>query len=470
MNEICDLPLDRLARLLRRGEASPSEVAEAFLARIQALDGTLNAYIEVISDQARAAARESEKRRNGAELGPLDGVPLALKDLIDVAGVATTNGMEVLRHARAAEDAEVTRRLKAAGAVLLGKLNMHEGALGMTTDNIHFGKCRNPWNTAATPGGSSGGSGAAVAAGLAAGALGSDNMGSIRIPSSFCGIAGLKPSNGLVSTRGMVELSWSTGAVGPMARGVDGLAMLMSVLAGPDPRDPRAQPGNSGFRASAEAPKAPRRVAFSRTLGITPVDPEVAEICAAAARRFEALGATVEEAHPDFSGAHEAFQTLRAVSFATGHAVEFAEHRDKLKSDVIWNIEKGLKLTGEEVARAERLRARLVANMVAFFQTYDLLLAPATIVPPFPVGDRTVTECDGQVFETYIDWLAIVYAVTLTSAPALSLPCGFTRDGLPVGLQMVGPLRSEGPLLSCAAALEAELGLDLGPIDPRAGP
>jgi amidase len=181
------------------------------------------------------------------------------------------------------------------------------------------------------------------------------------------------------------------------------------------------------------------------------------------------MGATVEEAHPDFTGAHEAFQTLRAISFATGHLHEYADQRDKLKPDVIWNIEKGLKLTGEEVARAERLRARLVANMAAFFETYDLLLAPATIVPPFPVGDRTVTDCDGQQFETYIDWLAIVFAVTLTSAPALSLPCGFTAGGLPVGLQMVGPLRSEGPLLSHAAALEGELVLDLGPIDPRQG-
>ena len=214
----------------------------------------------------------------------------------------------------------------------------------------------------------------------------------------------------------------------------------------------------------------PRRVAFSRDLGITPVDPEVAAICEAAARRFEAMGSEVEEAHPDFTGAHEAFQTLRAVSFATGHAVEYAEHRDKLKPDVIWNIEKGLAVTGEEVARAERLRARLVANLAGFFRTYDLLLAPATIVPPFPVGDRTVTECGGHPFETYIDWLAIAYAVTLTSAPALSLPCGFTGDGLPVGLQMVGPLRAEGPLLSFAAALEAALGLDLGPIDPREGP
>jgi len=208
-------------------------------------------------------------------------------------------------------------------------------------------------------------------------------------------------------------------------------------------------------------------VAYSRDFGITPVDREVAEICETAARRFIAMGATVEEAHPDFTGAHEAFQTLRAISFATAHATHYAAQRDKLKPDVIWNIERGLALTGEDVARANVLRGKLVANLTAFFETYDLLLAPATIVPPFPVEDRTVTTCDGHEFETYIDWLAIVFAVTLTSAPALSLPCGFTRSGLPVGLQMIGPLRAEASLLSHAAALEAELGLDLGPIDPR---
>ncbi|HSF94593.1 MAG TPA: amidase family protein, partial [Thermohalobaculum sp.] len=238
--------------------------------------------------------------------------------------------------------------------------------------------------------------------------------------------------------------------------------------AGADPRDPKAQPDPLvGFRAQAEAPRVPRRVAFSRDFGITPVDPEVAAVCEAAARRFEAMGATVEEAHPDFSGAHEAFQTLRAVSYATGLDREYAEHRDLLKPDVAWNIEKGMGVTGEEVARATRLRGQITNNLTKFFQTYDLLLSPATIVAAFPVETRTLLECDGQKFATYIDWLAIAFAVTLTSAPALSLPCGFTRAGLPVGLQMVAPLRSEGPLLSYAAALEAELGLDLGPIDPR---
>jgi amidase len=262
----------------------------------------------------------------------------------------------------------------------------------------------------------------------------------------------LRPAPGRVP-KGPGSNAFGTLSVsGPMARNVGDVGLLLDAMSGPDHRDPTAQPApDVSFRRQAEMPRVPRRIAFSRDFGITPV----------------------EEAHPDFTGAHEAFQTLRAVSFATGHAHEYAEQRDKLKPDVIWNIEKGFKTTGEEVARANRLRARLTGNLTAFFDTYDLLLAPATIVPPFPVGDRTVTTCNGQVFETYIDWLAIVFAVTLTSAsasaPALSLPCGFTGDGLPVGLQMIGPLRSEGSLLSYAAALEGELGLDLGPIDPREG-
>jgi amidase len=298
--------------------------------------------------------------------------------------------------------------------------------------------------------------------------------GSLRNPASFCGVVGLRPSPGRVpygrAPDGPVLDPFDPIIVlGPMARNVGDLGLFLDAMAGPDRRDPRAQPENSGFRAAAEAPRLPRRVAFSRDLGITPVDPQIAAICETAARRFEALGAVVEEAQPDLTGAHEAFQTLRAVAFVTDHTDEYENQRDKLKPDVVWNIEQGFALTGEQVARANRIRARLVANLAAFFDTYDLLLSPATIVPPYPVENRTVTECAGVTFETYIDWLAIAFAVTLTSAPALSLPCGFTADGLPVGLQMVGPLRSEGTLLSFAAALEAELALDLGPIDPREG-
>jgi amidase len=242
-------------------------------------------------------------------------------------------------------------------------------------------------------------------------------------------------------------------------------------MAGADRREPFAQPApERSFRACAESSRVPRRIAWSPDLGVTPVDREVRRITEAAARRFESLGATVDEACPDFSGAHEAFQTLRGVAFATAHDRHYREQRGKLKPDVIWNIERGHAVTGAELARANLIRNRMMESLASFFDTYDVLLCPATIVQPYAVEDRTVTHCDGTEFETYIDWLAIAFAVTLTSAPALSLPCGFTDDGLPVGLQMVGPLRGEGPLLSYAAALEADLALDLGPIEPRDGP
>ena len=433
MNEICDLPLDRLARLLRRGEASPSEAVEAYLARIEALDGALNAFIEVTAEQARAAARDSERRRNGAELGPLDGVPLALKDLIDVAGVATTNGMEILRHAIAVEDAEVTRRLKAAGAVLLGKLNMHEGALGVTTDNIHFGRCRNPWNTAATPGGSSGGSGAAVAAGLAAGALGSDNMGSIRIPSAFCGIAGLKPSNGLISTHGMVELSWSTGAVGPMARGVDGLAMLMAVLAGPDPRDPwvRQTPEALDFTLPEAPDLASLKIGVPEDFGCEPAL-DTARALERAAGVLRELGAEIRPIA--IEGLTASRMTCLLIIEAEG-AVAYARHLDDptvdFAADVRQQLDYGRAMPTAKLAVALKARALLQRRVATLFQEVDLLMSPTT--------PRAAQTFDGAAPADTPSYMALA---NLCGLPALSVPMGFDVDGMPLGLQlMAAPFR-----------------------------
>jgi amidase len=254
-----------------------------------------------------------------------------------------------------------------------------------------------------------------------------------------------------------------------MARTVADVALFLDALSGLDPREPLALPKpETSFLDAARAGRRPARVAFSADLGgLTPVDPQVAALCAAAAHRFEQMGVDVEEASPDFTGAHQCFQTLRALGFAASHEGHLRDHRDKLKEDVIWNIQKGLDLTGAQVADALRTRGQIMARARAFFETYDLLLCPATIVPPFPVQQPYVKECNGVVFDTYVDWLAVAYAITLTGHPALSLPCGFTTDGLPVGLQMVGRWQGEAALLSAAAALEADLGLDATPIDPR---
>ena len=447
--------------LLQKGEVTPGDLLDALEARVAEVDGEINALPTLCFDRARGRAEQAG--------GLLAGLPVAIKDLSAVEGVRTTYGSLIYEdHVPAASD-HVVQKIEGNGGLVYAKSNTPEFGAGASTFNEVFGRTRNPWNLSRSVAGSSGGSAAALVSGTAWLAHGSDMGGSLRNPASFCGCVGLRPSGGRVPQGPSANEFDILGQQGPMARNVGDLGLFLDAMSGPDPREPHAQPGN-GFRAAAEAPKVPKRVAWSADFGgITPVDPEVRRITDAAARRFEAMGAVVEEACPDYSGTHEAFQTLRALSFATGHADHIRDHRDKLKPDVIWNIEKAYELTGSDVVRANAIRNRMTQSHAAFFETYDLLLSPATIVQPFAVEDRTVTHCDGIEFRTYIDWLAIAYAVTLTSAPALSLPCGFTGDGLPVGLQMAGPLRGEAPLLSFAAALETELALDLGPIDPREG-
>ncbi|TVQ57196.1 MAG: amidase [Rhodobacteraceae bacterium] len=446
--------------LLARREVTTGDLLDALEARVARVEPAVNALPTLCFERARAWR---------AADGVLHGLPVAIKDLSAVAGVRTTYGSTVFADHVPETSDHVVERVEAAGGVVYAKTNTPEFGAGAQTFNAVFGPTRNPWNTALTPAGSSGGSAVALKTGTAWLAQGSDLGGSLRNPASFCGVAGLRPSVGRVPF-GPAPDPWNNLSVeGPMARTVEDLGLFLDALSGADAREPLALDAPPRpFRAWAASPTLPKRVAFSPDLGgITPVDPEVAALCEAAALRFEKLGVTVERASPDFSGAHACFQTLRALGFATAHRETLATHREALKPDVVWNIEKGLKLTGEDVAAALAARGAIMGRARAFFETYDLLLCPATIVPPFPVEERYVTSCDGVTFETYVDWLAIVYAVTLTGHPALSLPCGFTARGLPVGLQMVGRWHGEGPLLAHAAALEADLGLDHRPIDPR---
>jgi amidase len=255
-----------------------------------------------------------------------------------------------------------------------------------------------------------------------------------------------------------------------MARNVEDLALLLDAMSGEHPADPLSLPLlPESFRSAVRYGKKPKRVAYSPDLGITPVDPEVAAITRKAAERFAEAGVIVEEAHPDLREAHECFHVLRAFDFAISKAALLRDKRDQLKPEVIWNVEEGLKLTVEQLARAEAQRVAMIERANTFFETYDLLLAPATIVPPFPVENRYVAECAGTKFDNYVEWLGIVYAITLICVPALSLPCGFTASGLPVGLQMVGPPRADAQLLAGARLLEDILGVrGTTPIDPRA--
>jgi amidase len=293
----------------------------------------------------------------------------------------------------------------------------------------------------------------------------------LRNPASFCGVAGMRPSPGRVAASVYGKIDGTLGAEGPMARNVEDTALLFDAMVGANPADPISLPREDiSYLAAAQSGERPRRVAFSRDLGITPVDPEVAWIVERAAFKLADAGVVVEEAHPDLREAHECFQVLRALSYATGLKSLYENHRDKLKPDVVWNIEKGLALNVAEIARAEMQRGVMFRRMGEFFTHYDLILCPATIVPPFPVEQRYVTECDGHRFSTYIDWLAIVYAFTNVASPAISIPAGFTREKLPVGIQIAAPCRGEARLLAAAKLLEDVLDLgQITPIDPRPG-
>jgi amidase len=455
---------------LNRGEVSHGEVLEALEARVEAVDGRVNALPTRCFDRARDRALAIAGMPAG-ERGLLGGLPVAIKDLSDVAGVRSTQGSPIYADHVPETSDHVVERIEERGGIVYAKSNTPEFGAGASTFNEVFGRTRNPWNLTRSVAGSSGGSAAALVSGQAWLAHGSDMGGSLRNPASFCGCVGFRPSPNRVPRGPSADPFAALSQEGPMARNVGDVGLFLDAMSGADRREPFCQPSpERPFRAWAESPTAPKRVAYSPDFGITPVHPEVRRITQAAARRFEAMGAVVEEACPDFSGAVEAFQTLRGIAFAVGHAQHYRSHRDKLKPDIVWNIERGHAVTCDELVRATQTRTRMIASLAAFFETYDLLLAPATIVPPFAVEDRTVTSCDGVEFETYVDWMAIVFPATLTGAPALSLPCGFTEDGLPVGLQMIGALHGEGPLLSHAAALEAELALELGPIDPRDGP
>ncbi len=459
---------------LSAGQVTPVELIDAAAARIDAVDAAVNALPTLCFDRARSEAermmRGDLSRRDGHAW--LAGLPVAIKDLNEVAGVRTTWGSPIFADHISTQSDMTVEMIERRGGIVIAKSNTPEFGAGAQTFNEVFGATRNPWNTALTCGGSSGGAAVALATGMVWLAQGSDLGGSLRTPAGFCSVVGLRPSPGTVP-RGPTMTAFDDLSVeGPMGRTVADVGLMLDAMAGPHPADPisRTLPGRP-YAEAARAPQAPARVAYTPDLGFLPVDAEVREITARAARGFERLGSRVEEETPDFSGAAETFQVLRALGYAAKLARHLEAHRALLKPDVVWNTELGLKLTGEEIGRARARRSELFYRMHAFFQRYDLLVCPTAIVPPFSVEQRYVDRVGDHVFDNYIDWIGITYAITLTSCPALSLHGGFTQDGRPVGLQLVGPPRGEAALLSAAAALEDTLQVaGLTPIDPRALP
>jgi amidase len=456
---------------LNSGEVTPLDLLDALENRIAEIDGKTNALPILCFDRARAQAKALMQKPAG-QRGLLGGMPVPIKDLTNVAGVRTTQGSPIYKDTIAAHSDIVVELLESNGGVVYAKSNTPEFGAGAHTFNEVFGATRNPWNTSRSASGSSGGSAVALATGMAWLAHGTDMGGSLRNPASFCGVVGLRPSIGRVPHSPAFKIDRNLTVHGPMARNVEDIALLLDAMSGEHPADPLSLPRlPTSFLSAARSGNRPRRVAYSPDLGITPVDPEVAAITRKAAARFAEAGVIVEESHPDLREAHECFHVLRAFDFAISKAALLRSKREYLKPEVIWNIEEGLKLSVEKIERAEGQRVAMAARTLEFFKTYDLLLTPATIVAPFPIENRYVAECAGKKFDNYVEWLGIVYAITLACCPALSLPCGLTASGLPVGLQMVAAPRGEAPLLAGAKVLEDILGLrGTTPIEPKAAP
>lgn len=459
-DDLCFLPAHEHKRLLERGEIAAVELLEAQLARIERVNPLVNALVTLTADAAREAARASDARRARGELrGPLEGLTVGVKDLFLTRGVRTTLGSPIYADRVPEQDHLIVEREKAAGAVLIGKTNTPEFGAGAQTFNPVFGTTLNPYDRSRTCGGSSGGSAVALACGMTSLADGSDFGGSLRAPAAWCNVAGMRPSPGRVPSH-PTKLPWNTLSVhGPMARTVADLALFLSAIAGPDPRAPLAieQPA-SLFAAPLERDFTGVRVAFSTDLGFLPVDAEIAAVCRTAVPVLEAIGCTVEEGAPDFRGASEIFKTLRAAKFALEREDEIREHRDRIKRTVIGNAEAGFRQSGLEVSRAEARRAELWHRVREYMATREFLVTPVNPVPPFPADQETVTEIGGVRMDTYVDWGALRHVVSLLGLPSLSVPCGFTAAGLPVGLQITGRHHQDWAVLALGHAFEQATG------------
>ncbi|MCX7893281.1 MAG: amidase [Burkholderiales bacterium] len=454
--ELVGLDAADLARMIAAREVSALEVMDAHIARIERVNPAVNAIVTFDPEGARAGARAADAAlARGAARGVLFGLPTAVKDLVPTAGMRTTMGSPVYRDHVPAVDALIVTRMKAAGAIVLGKTNTPEFGAGSQTFNAVFGATRNPYDLARTCGGSSGGAAVAVACGFVPVADGSDLAASLRNPASFCNVVGFRPTPGRVPNWPGTN-AWDTLAtLGPMARTVRDAALMMAAIAGPDARVPTSWPeAGEAFLAPLERSFRGVRVAWSPTLGGLPVERAVTAALEPARRTLADLGCVVEDADPDFSGAAEVFHALRAHRFAQSHATLLDTHRGELKATVVWNIEAGLRLSALDVARAEARRTEIFERLVRFFERYAFLACPVSQTVPFPVEVEYPTEIEGERFTNYIDWMKSCYYVSVIAHPAVSVPAAFTPDGLPVGLQLVGRYRDDMGVLALAHAFE----------------
>jgi aspartyl-tRNA(Asn)/glutamyl-tRNA(Gln) amidotransferase subunit A len=455
-DDLCWLPASELAPAIKRRRLSPVELVKAVLARIERLNPTLNAFVTITAEQALKDARAAERvvMKKGARLGPLHGIPFSTKDLVITKGIRTTFGTRLFADNVPAEDAPMVARLRAAGAIQLGKTNTPMMGWIGATHNLLFGPTRNPWNLDRTPGGSSGGASAAVAAGLGPLAIGTDGGGSIRIPSSLAGIYGIKPTYGLIPVYPF-SAAWGVSHIGPMTRTVADAALMLTACAGPDPRDPFSLPGpRLDYSRALRGGVKGLRVAWTADLGFArAVDPEVKTACARAARRFRELGCRVEEIAPEWPSPQAAWRTMFLGGIAARLGPALRERRDDIDPGLLtiadevrgWDSTRFVQAWFDRLAWEEHPRR--------LFERYDLLLTPTVACPAFKVGLDGPPEIAGTPTGIY-DWIPFTYPFNMTGHPGASVPCGFTADRLPIGLQILGRRFEDATVLRASAAFE----------------
>lgn len=465
MTEPCDLPATEARTLMGARRLSATELAQSCISRIEAVDHAVNAVVARDFDRALDAARAADEQRG--PLGALHGLPLGVKDLEDVAGLRTTYGSPLFSsHVPAADDGAV-RSLRAAGAIVLGKTNTPEWGAGANTRNAVYGATGNPFDPQRSAAGSSGGSAVALATGMVALATGSDLGGSLRNPAAFNGIVGFRPSPGLVPY-GKRLLGWSgLSVLGPMARTVPDLCLMLSAMVAEDAADPLSYvlQGRRVQRARDYASPAPcdpasLRVALSPDLGFAPIEQHIREVFSGKTGLFRHIFAVADDAAPDCAGADDAFEVLRALGAVASHADKVRDTPEQVGPNVHKDVSYGLRCTATDVARAMKLQTALYHRWQAFFEHYDVLLTPAVTISPRPWSELYPAEIDGTPTRTYFHWLALAYAVTLAGHPAVSLPVGLDRHGMPFGLQVVGRRGGDAHVLAAAAALERMLAGD----------
>lgn len=459
--DLCDLEARELAMLIRKRRVSAREVMDAHLARIHRINPKVNAIVALLDDdRCRALAVEADRQLSrGERVGPLHGLPFAFKDLQSAVGFPYTRGSIIFRNTMPTEDSALVARLRKAGVLPIGKTNAPEFGMGSHTFNKVYGTTLNPYDLTKSAGGSSGGAAVAVTTGMLPFADGSDNGGSLRNPGNFNNIVGLRPSVGLVPVAPAALPFVGFGVNGPLGRTVSDTAYLLAAMAGPDPRDPATYPIDPAmFRAGLERQWRGTRIAWCPDLGGLPLEPRVRAVLAGQRKTFESLGCIVEDACPDLHDADSVFLTIRAFRSAAAYGSLLPQHRDEMKPEAAVEIEQGLALSGAQVSKAMVQQGQLLDRMRQFEEKYEFTVCAVNQVAPFDAAIDWPHSIDGVQMEHYVAWQKSAYWITATFRPAISVPAGFTPEGLPVGIQIVGRYRADASVLQMAYAFEQATG------------